>query len=223
MGETTGELRQEIDATRGDAAQKIDEIERRITDTADQMKQQVTGLPDQVKEQASAVAEQVKEQFDWRRQVEERPLVAAGAAFLGGVMLASLLSGDDDDQQQGDRGYRDASYRSSGGGASYLYSPPQRQSSGGLMRTLRGMARDSGLETTISSMAGSLMANATDQIKQIAEQNFPGMAEKLESQGRGGEQRDRQQWDSGSSSRGAMTGSPSAPGNYPGAQTRPGV
>jgi ElaB/YqjD/DUF883 family membrane-anchored ribosome-binding protein len=163
MGQTADELRQEIDAKRQDASQKISQIEDKVAGTADQ------------------VREQVSQTFDWRHQVEERPLMAVGAAFIGGIVLSSVLSRDDEPRTDERRGsYNTVRYgeRASTSG------------SGGVMNAVRNAARNSGLEDTINNMAGAMMTSVSDRMKQVAEQSFPGMADRLQnaaSQGKAGD------------------------------------
>jgi ElaB/YqjD/DUF883 family membrane-anchored ribosome-binding protein len=185
MGETADELRQEIDAKRSDATRKIEEIEQRVTGAADEVKEQVTGLPDQMKDQVASVTEQVKEKFDWRKQVDERPLASVGIAFLGGALLGGMLGGDDDEpkrERSRDRRYGEAPITPARGGYAYRYSSgtSRESGSGGMKSMIRNAAKSSGIDTTLSAMTGTLMASASDQLKHIAEQNFPGFMEKLE-------------------------------------------
>jgi ElaB/YqjD/DUF883 family membrane-anchored ribosome-binding protein len=165
MGQTADELRQEIDAKRQDASQKIGQIEEKVTGTADQ------------------VREQVAQTFDWRHQVQERPLTAVSAAFIGGIVLSSVLSRDDDEPRADHR--RGGSYKTVRYGERAF-----ANKSGGVMDAVRNAARSSGLEDTINSMAGAMMSSVSDRMKQVAEQSFPGMADKLQnaaSQGKAGD------------------------------------
>src|SRR6478672_8286832 len=72
VGKSASEIGQELEQTRSDAAEKIEKIEQQVTQSA----------------------ESVKESLDWRHQVEQRPLMALGTAFLGGLMLGELTNGD---------------------------------------------------------------------------------------------------------------------------------
>jgi hypothetical protein len=227
MGQTADELRQEIETKRQDATGKIEQLEQKVTgatdqvmqtkdqifgakdqllESKDQVKEQVMQTKDQVMESVAQAKDQVKEQvtqFDWRKQVDEKPLVALGAAFFSGVVLSSILDGDDDD----DRRYRSSiapSYGSqswSGGQPSYASTPtygagPSYPSigepgsaargsggyggGGGLMASIRNAARNSGFEDTISNMTSSFMSTMTDRLRQMADEAFPGMGEKLQ-------------------------------------------
>lgn len=168
MGEAADQLRQEIDAKRQDATDKIEQLE-----------QKVTGAADHVQHQVEHVREQVKETFDWRKQVEERPLVALGVAFVGGAVLGGVMGGDD-----GHRGSDAPRYSSN----TVQYA--QRGSSGdgaatagvglGLMASLRGAAKSAGLDETINNLTTSFMTTLTERIREVADQAVPGMGEKLE-------------------------------------------
>ena len=58
---------------RDDASQKIDQVENQVMSKAQEIETKVVGDKGQ----------QVKAQVDWRHQVEERPLLAVGAALVG--------------------------------------------------------------------------------------------------------------------------------------------
>jgi hypothetical protein len=140
MGQTTGELRQAVDNKRDDAAQKIDQIEQRVGETTQQM----------------------KETLDWRKQVDDNPLVAVGAAFIGGMVLGGVLGGGDDHQQK---------------------QPPQWQSAAagaGLGGVIRKAAKSSGIEDSFNDMASSLFGTISDRMKQMTSEKFPGLAGKPE-------------------------------------------
>lgn len=185
MGQTADELRQEIDIKREQASEKISMIEERVTGATDLVKEQVAGAADQIKEQVTGAADQLKEQvktaFDWRHQVEEKPLVALGAAFIGGVVLAGIMGGGDDQPKtshsQPHYPTSDLNLKESGGQVNY--SGGQQHQSGGLSSVVRKAAKDSGLEETISNMAGAFMGTLTERVKSMADQAFPGMADKL--------------------------------------------
>jgi hypothetical protein len=162
MGETADQLRQEIESKRQDASEKIEQLE-----------QKVTGVADQVQGQVEQVREQVMETFDWRKQVDERPLVALGAAFIGGVVLSSVLGNDDDRRSSNNSGrysYNTVQYGKGGSSGA----------SAGIMGTVRNAAKSTGLEETLNSMTSNLMTTLTERIRDVADQAFPGMGEKLQ-------------------------------------------
>jgi hypothetical protein len=138
MGQTTGELRQAVDSKRDDAAQKIDQIEQRVGDTTQQM----------------------KESLNWRRQVDDNPLVAVGAAFIGGMVLGGVLGGGDAQEQK---------------------PPPQWQSAAagaGLGGAIRKAAKSSGLEDSFNDMTSSLFGSISERMKQMTSEKFPSIAGK---------------------------------------------
>jgi hypothetical protein len=138
MGQTTGELRQAVDNKRDDAAQKIDQLEQRVGDTAQQM----------------------KESLDWRKQVDDNPLVAVGAAFIGGMVLGGVLGGGDDHQQK-----QPSQWQSAAAGA-------------GLSGAIRKAAKSSGIEESFNDMASNLFGTISDRMKQMTSEKFPSIAGK---------------------------------------------
>src|SRR5699024_2842729 len=96
----------EIDAQRADAGAKIDELQNQVQQQVDDTRQQVTDTASQVRGEAQAMVddsvETVKhavEDFDFERQVQERPLLSVGAAMIGGFVLGGLLGGSSDSRQ----------------------------------------------------------------------------------------------------------------------------
>jgi hypothetical protein len=140
MGETTGELREAVDNKREDAAQKIDKIEQKVGETK----------------------QQVRESLNWRRQVDEKPLMAVGAAFIGGMVLGGVMGGDDDRQKS----------------SSHWQTSKSR---GGIGGTIRNAAKTSGFEDTLNEMATGLFGSLSSRMKQVASETFPSIADKAQS------------------------------------------
>jgi hypothetical protein len=138
MGETTGELRQAVDSKREDAAQKIEMIEQKVGETT----------------------QQVKDTFDWRRQVEEKPLVALGAAFIGGIVLGGVMGGDENGQQQRPTQYWQSSKKGRG-----------------LTGSIRNAAKSSGLEDSINEMASGFFGSLSSRVKEMASDTFSSSAD----------------------------------------------
>ncbi|MBA2519615.1 MAG: hypothetical protein H0V24_08110 [Chloroflexia bacterium] len=175
MGQTADQLRQEIDHKRDDAAAKIDEIETRVQDTAEMAKdtvdqtmqaakdtvdQTMQAAKDTVTESVDTVKQSI-EDFDLQKQIDERPLVALGAAALGGFLLAGVMSGQK--QQRYSGGQYDSSHHTAYGG-------------------MQPASRRSGVEDTISAMTGVLMGMATDRLQGIVEETFPEFGHRLRQQ-----------------------------------------
>lgn len=161
MGQTADQLRQEIDHKRDDAAVKIDQIETRVQDTAEMAKDTVDQTMQAAKETVTDTVDTVKqsvENFDFQKQIDERPLVALGAAALGGFLLAGVMSGQKQHRSTGDQ-YESNRYSSSGG--------------------VQPASRRAGVDDTISAMTGVLMGMATDRIQGIVEQSFPEFGQRL--------------------------------------------
>jgi hypothetical protein len=140
MGQTTDQLRQEVDQKREDAALKIDQIQAKV----------------------EGATQQVKDTFDLRKQIEENPLLALGAALAGGFVLGGIL-GDRDERHypHDDQSQRVPSYRA--------------QSSSGIVDTVRKAAKSSGIEETLNTMVTSFMGALGERVKAIGEESFPGL------------------------------------------------
>lgn len=141
MGQTADQLRQEVDQKREEASSKIEQIEQHVADTA----------------------QQVKQSLDWRHQVEEKPLVALGAALLGGVLLGGVIGGGDKGSSHGGNG--------SGGSGS---------DSGGITNAIRNAAKSSGIEETVQHFAGAALGALGDRLREVTEQSFPGIIDKIQ-------------------------------------------
>jgi len=163
MGQTADQLRQDVDATRNQAADKIDQIEQKV----------------------GQATQQVKEKFDWRRQVDDNPLLALGAAMIGGMVLGAAMGGDDGDSR--DRGYQPSYAGISGSGP---YGRQSSSSGGGLGHMLRQTAKSTGFEDSIQSMSSAIMATMTDRIREFADRAMPGAGEKLGASSANGGQND---------------------------------
>jgi ElaB/YqjD/DUF883 family membrane-anchored ribosome-binding protein len=172
MGQSSDQIRQEIDQHRDDAAGKIDQLKDQVQGTADDMRGQVQDTAEQVVDQVKGTVdhtiESVKQNMDFKQQIEERPLVALGAALVGGFLLGGMMGGDSGRSQSGSR-----QEYSSG-------TPVGESRSGGVTSGIRGAVQRSGLEDTISSAAAALMGSVTDQLKGTLDKNFPGFADKMD-------------------------------------------
>jgi ElaB/YqjD/DUF883 family membrane-anchored ribosome-binding protein len=154
MGEAADQLRQEVDQKRDDAAQKIDQIQAKVE-----------GATQQVKETVDDAKQQVKDAFDLRKQIEEKPLLALGAALAGGFSLGGVIGDDDRGDHRyprNDEGPRTAPYR------------PQSSSSG-VRDGIRKAARSTGLEDTLNTMVASFMGALGDRVRAIGEEAFPNL------------------------------------------------
>jgi len=150
VGKSASEISQELEQTRSDATEKIEKIEQQVTQSA----------------------ESVKESLDWRHQVEQRPLIALGTAFIGGLMLGELTNGD---QHEAPR------YSSNGNGASRSsYESREKSSQGGVTGAVRHAAQASGAEDAISSAAAALLSTAGQRIKDVIDETYPGFLERYD-------------------------------------------
>lgn len=176
MGQSTDQIRQEIDNNRQDAAQKIDQLQSQVLGTADEMRSNVQDTAEQmigqVKGTVDETVETVKQNLDLRKQIEERPLMSLGVALIGGFLLGGLTSGGG--------GHHQGGYQSGG-----QYGEPQRQyssshqSGGAMANGIRSAVQKTGIEDTISNAAAALLGSVTDQLKGTLDQNFPGFADKM--------------------------------------------
>ena len=170
MGQSADQVREAIDQHRSDAGDKIDQLQNQIQGSADQMRGQVQDSADHVREQVQGTVDDtiqtVKDQvsnIDFQQQIQERPLVALGAAFLGGMVLGSLTSGG---------GQHHGSSQPSNG--------QQGHPGGGVSDSVRSAVHKSGFDDIISSATAALMGSVTDQLKGTLNQNFPGFSRKMD-------------------------------------------
>lgn len=150
MGETTDQLRQQVDQKREDASQKIDQIE-----------QQVMSKAQNIETKVSDTAQQVKAQMDWRHQVEERPLMAVGAALVGGMLLGGIVG----------KGNQSQSSQQIGGHANQ---------GGGMTDTVRKAAKESGLENAVENFANAAFGMIGERMREMTDRTFPGMLDKVQ-------------------------------------------
>ena len=181
MGKSSDEIRQEIDRQRADAGQKINQLEQQVQGQAEHAKEQVMDTAEQLRGEAKALVtdtvDTVKESFNLHDQVQERPLVMAGAALVGGFLLGSMMSGDGGGPRQASHSY--SASDTTGGGQSY--SGGHLSGGGGnLTSGIRTAAQKSGLEDTLSNATAALMGSLTEQLKTTLDQKFPGYADKLQ-------------------------------------------
>jgi hypothetical protein len=183
MGESTDQIRQEIDQNRQSAADKIDQLQSQVQGAADGLRTNVqesteglvTGIQDaaeQVREQVSGAVDDtiqaVKQNVDVKQMIEERPLLALGAALVGGFVLGGLTRGGDNGQPQQYQG-SGTSTHAAGGSGSHLGSG------------LRAAIQKSGIEDTLSSAAAAFVGSLGDQLKETLDRNMPGFADKMQS------------------------------------------
>lgn len=172
MGQSSDQIRQEIDQHREDAAQKIDQLQSQVQGTGEDLRHQAEETVDQVREQVMGSVEDtiqsVKENINLQEQIEQRPLVALGAALIGGFVLGGMLGGGGGGQ-----------HRSSS--SSHDYSGSSSSQGGGMGDTVRQALKSSGLEETFSNAAAAMMGSVTEQVKQTIDRNVPGFSQKMES------------------------------------------
>ncbi len=179
MGQSADQLRQEIEQKREDAAQKIEQIESQVTDTVHQARTTVDETVMKARDTVEGTVQKAKESVDLRRQVEEKPLLALGAALLGGFALGGMLGGDKGGHQSGSR-----STHIEGSSRAYEASMGA-QSQSGLRGNIQQAAKSSGLEDMLANGTTALMNSLTERLKATLDETFPGFAEKLEQQTRG--------------------------------------
>jgi len=171
MGQSSDQIREEIDRSRDSAAGKIDQLQDQVRGTADEMRAQVQGtaqdVVDQVKGTVDHTIDSVKENMDLKQQIEQRPLLALGAALVGGFVLGGMMGGGG--HQQSGQHYQFSSGTPVG----------ESTGSGSAMNTIRSAVQRSGLEETFSNAAAAFMGNLSDQLKGTLDQNFPGFADKM--------------------------------------------
>lgn len=175
MGQSSDQLRQEIDQHRQDAERKINDLQGQVQGTAEDLRAQARGTAEDVREQVQGTVEEtvhkVTENVDFEQFIQERPLVSLGAALVGGFVLGGLL-GDGD----GGGSSRAHDYTGERGGIA------SHSSSGGssLGHSVRKMIRETGLEDTFNNAAAAMMGTVTEQLKQTMDRNMPGFATKMD-------------------------------------------
>jgi len=153
MGETADQLRQQVDQKRDDASQKIDQIE-----------QQVMGKAHEIEHKVSDTAQQMKAKMDWRHQVEERPLLAVGAALISGMLIGGITGKDDG--------------KGSASGATSMHGTEHQR--GGVTNAVRNAARESGLEDSIQNFANAAFGQLGSRMRDMTERTFPGMLDRVQ-------------------------------------------
>lgn len=176
MGQSSDELRQEIDQHRHDAERKINDLQQSVQGTADDLKHQAQDTANEVREQVQGsvedMARNVTENVDIDRFIQERPLVSLGVALIGGFVVGGLLDGDRDSGSSS----RASSYTGEHGGISGGGSSAGSDLGG----TIRKAIKSSGLEDTFNNAAAAMMGSVTEQLKQTMDRNMPGFANKMD-------------------------------------------
>lgn len=178
MGQSSDQIRGEIDQKRSDAADKIDQLQNQVQGTAEDMRAEVQDTAEQVKDTAEQIidgakdtveetVDTIKEQMDLRRQIDERPLVVLGAALVGGFLLGGMGGGNGGGHHDHDRHSNSSSMGSNG-------------SSGFVGTNLRSAFRQSGLDEMVENAGAAMLGSVTDQVKGMLDRNFPGMADKMQ-------------------------------------------
>lgn len=171
MGQSSDELRQEIDHHREDAAQKIDQLQSQVQGTTEDLRHQAQETAGEVREQVMGTVDDtmqsVKENIHIEEQIQERPLVALGAALIGGFVLGGMLGGGGGNQHR------------SSSSSSHDYSGSSSSNGGGMSDTLQSALKRSGLEETFSNAAAALMGSITQQVEQTIDRNVPGFSRKM--------------------------------------------
>lgn len=171
MGQSSDQLRQEIDQHRHDAERKINELQGQVEGTAEDLRAQARGTAEDVREQVQGTVEEtvhkVTENVDVEQFIQERPLVSLGAALIGGFVIGGLL---------GDGGGDRSSHSSSSGERS---GSSVSDSASGAAQSLRHAYKSSGLEDTVNSGIAALMGSLTDQVKQSMDRNMPGFSQRM--------------------------------------------
>ncbi len=178
MGQSTDQIRREIEESRASAATKIDELQSQVEGTAQGVKDTVTGTTEevinQVKGSVDETVQSVRENLDVRQRIEQRPLLSLGVALVGGFVLGSITGKDD----RGHSSYHTYSYQQpeSNPGSGYR---SHNQQGGSLANGIRSAVQSTGLEDTISSAAAAMIGSLTEQVKTRIDQNYPGFADRM--------------------------------------------
>lgn len=167
MGQTSDELRHEIDQHRESASAKIDQLQQQVQGTADDLKSQAEDTVEQVKDTVQGTVDdavdKIKE-IDIEGMIRERPLVALGVGLIGGMVAGGMLRGSGGSSSG--HAHRTDSSSHDGGGLG--------ESVSGLTDSIKDMFRNSGLEDAINNAAAAAMGSISSQITGVVERNFPG-------------------------------------------------
>jgi len=157
MGTTADDLRQQVDANRSSAEEKLNMLEQQVTDSAQMIQDKVTGSASMIQEKVADTAQQIKQSFDWRKQVDDRPLVAVGVAMVGGMLLGKMTSG--------------------GSGGGHHAPDIGRGAAGGGMiaMAMQNAMQKSGLADTMETTMHDLFSTASTRLKDLAK-DMPGMS-----------------------------------------------
>jgi len=191
MGSTADDIREQVDANRSSAEDKINKIEQQVTGQAQALQEKVSGAGEMIQEKVADTAQQVKEQFDWRKQVNDRPLVAVGAAMIGGMLLGKMTG-------------------SGGGGGHHAPDVPHNgagmMAGGGMIAgALQNAMQKSGLSDQLETTMHDLFSTVTSRMKEMTK-DMPGMSS-------GGSQSDSGSSASGSGSSGSGSSSSGSSGS----------
>lgn len=174
MGQTSDELRQEIDQHRQNAAEKIDALQGQVQGTADDLKHQAQDTVDQVKDTVQGTVDDAVEkiqEIDLEGMIRERPMVALGVGLIGGMVVGGMMRNGGGSGSSQRSNYK-ASSTSSGSNTDSGESLTDKM--GDMTDTLKKMYHDSGLEDAINTAASSAMGALTAQITGVVERNLPG-------------------------------------------------
>jgi len=148
------------------------------------------------------IEDKVKSTFDFKNQIDQNPLMAAGLSIVGGFLLGSMIGGGkkSHEPRSFSSGYPSASYYSSSyTPSSSVYSQPgavdtashgmqQRDSGPGLISGVTSGVKESfrrgtggnTVEDTISNVTAALTAILVEKAKEMLDRNLPGFADKYE-------------------------------------------
>jgi regulator of protease activity HflC (stomatin/prohibitin superfamily) len=141
----------------------VQETAEHVQDVVHQVREQAQGTVDDT---IQTVKDNI-ENIDFQQQVQQRPLLAVGAAFIGGIVLGKMTSGDHHTQ------HRESAYQG--------YAPKSDNDGAGITGGVRQAVQRSGLDETLSNAAAALMGSVTEQLKSSLNSSFPGFADKLAS------------------------------------------
>jgi len=132
-----------------------------VTGQAQALQEKVSGAGEMIQEKVADTAQQVKEQFDWRKQVNDRPLVAVGAAMIGGMLLGKMTG-------------------SGGGGGHHAPDVPHNgagmMAGGGMIAgALQNAMQKSGLSDQLETTMHDLFSTVTSRMKEMTK-DMPGMS-----------------------------------------------
>jgi hypothetical protein len=156
VGQTSGEIREQIDQQREQLGQSLQDLELRV-----------------------------KETVDWRAQFEQRPMAGLGMAFGAGFLLAMLMPGGDDDSDTRREwsGTYAGSYAGPPNEPRYDWQTSGSQPSHAMQQNAPSKPRSpemNEIAETVDNIKGALLGLAATRLRSFLAEAMPGFKDEYE-------------------------------------------